>query len=67
MISRDYGALFVSCDGCGDTDDLDTSDFDEAVAEVKRRKWRASKSGGEWVHTCPACQEKSGSPEALFR
>jgi Fe2+ or Zn2+ uptake regulation protein len=58
MTIERYGPTFeVSCDSCPHTFDTDECEFAAAVRAVKEEGWRISKVGGEWIHTCPSCQE----------
>jgi len=48
----------VTCDGCGETDDIDgVGFFSDFVDEIKERGWRIGRDGGDWTHTCPDCAD----------
>ena len=49
----------VACDepGCSNYEELDCESFYEAVEEMRSLGWKAKKINGEWLHSCPACEE----------
>lgn len=61
MSIENYGITFVAeCDSCSETFDTgcDREDgFHQAVSVIKKEGWAISRRKGEWIHTCPSCQE----------
>lgn len=58
-IARQYsdGEFWVTCDGCGDTEELEGDDFAEALNDAKTRHgYTVSRVDGEWMHFCQACE-----------
>jgi hypothetical protein len=59
MMTRIHGKINFECDGCGDVLYSDTTDFDEALAMLRREEWESQKEqtmmGDEWRHYCDAC------------
>lgn len=51
------GRVSFSCDSCPETHETDLRKWREAWDDAKEAGWRAAKIGGEWEHSCPACQE----------
>jgi len=57
MIERVRDEFLASCDSCSNTLDIQTSNFNEAVSELKDNGWRIKKIDGVFNHTCPVCLE----------
>lgn len=58
MLTRIYGKISFSCDGCVvEVLDTDTKEFDEAVERLRSEGWKFRKTGKEWSHYCPGCKE----------
>lgn len=57
MIDRSGGEITFHCDECADFIETEETNFNEALAIMKREGWKVSKIGPEWVHKCPACAE----------
>lgn len=51
-----YGKIDFCCDGCGEVQSTKSSDFREALDEVKALGWRARKVVKEWMHFCETCE-----------
>lgn len=62
MIERGHFNWEISCDSCSHQADLSDTDvsFQTAWAEANGDGWTATKKDGEWVHTCPTCNEETG-------
>jgi hypothetical protein len=58
MLDRQNGDIVWECDGCGDTLETETDDFDIARDMLKSEQWTTAKHGGEWVHFCPDCRDQ---------
>lgn len=59
-ISQQYhgGSYWVTCDGCGDVEELEGGDFTEALADAKARHgYTVSRVDGQWMHFCQVCEE----------
>jgi len=58
-ISQQYtcGSYWITCDGCGDVEELEGGDFAEALDDAKTRHgYTAARVDGEWAHFCQACE-----------
>lgn len=58
-IAKQYStdAFWVTCDGCGDTEELEGDEFGEALADAKARHgYTISRVDGQWMHFCEACE-----------
>lgn len=67
MIERisGIGMIEFTCDACPEVLETDEYDFAEANAARKRAGWSAERVEYEWVHLCPACQERGDDFEDL--
>jgi hypothetical protein len=57
-LDRQHGDVVFECDGCADTFETSTGDFDTAFAAVTREGWHALKTGDVWSHYCETCWRK---------
>lgn len=58
-IAKQYStdAFWVTCDGCGDTEELEGEEFGEALDDAKTRHgYTVSRVDGQWCHFCEACE-----------
>jgi hypothetical protein len=55
---RIHKQVVFECDGCGDTFDAGTSDFDDAYHAAKQEGWVAFNNDGDWEHRCEDCKGK---------
>lgn len=51
------GEITFECDQCGEEIHTEESDFHLALKKMKSEGWKSEKSGGDWEHTCPGCQD----------
>jgi hypothetical protein len=59
MIHRQKGCVIFECDECGDTRDGAAGEsFGEVWKAAKDGGWRTRPIGEDWLHSCPACEEK---------
>jgi len=56
MIEKNGGRFTLVCDNCGERDDEDFSDFQDAVDFKKSSEWSSKKQYGEWFDICPKCK-----------
>lgn len=60
-IKRDYGSfdgeITFECDQCGEELCTEEADFHAALNKMKAEGWKSEKSGADWEHTCPGCQD----------
>ena len=57
-LDRQHGRLIMYCDYCGDDrEDEDDMGFELFINGAKRDGWTIRKSGSEWLHSCPDCNE----------
>lgn len=56
MIDRQGGCVVFECDACDEVLDTGEDDFQTALAQMKRERWKVEKVGSDWVHTCPSCR-----------
>ena len=59
-----WSGFKITCNICEASEiiDRDHDDFLGAVRESRTRGWSCVKTGDEWDHYCPACQEKADRP-----
>lgn len=58
-IARQYPSepFWVTCDGCGDTEELEGDDFAEALDDAKTRHgYTVARVDGQWAHFCQTCE-----------
>lgn len=57
-IQREYrnGPFVIQCDDCGDTEELEHTEFNEALADAKSRGFVVRKEGETWHHYCKDCK-----------
>ncbi|HWS65679.1 MAG TPA: hypothetical protein VN325_23205 [Steroidobacteraceae bacterium] len=58
MITRVHGDIQFECDECAEVLDTRTSEFSEALTELKVEGWRSRKLGNDWSHYCEKCWVK---------
>lgn len=51
-LHRDHGEISFECDYCGTVEETGTSDFGEAIRNIKEAEWVIRKVGREWKHFC---------------
>jgi hypothetical protein len=56
MLDRQYGMIVFECDSCNEVLKTETRDFDDALATLKDKEWKAQKIAGVWIHACPNCE-----------
>lgn len=57
MIEKtNHNEIMFVCDGCGEAEQTGSTDFQEALAEVKQAGWIAKKENNEWQHFCKDCK-----------
>ena len=61
MLDRQHGNIVFECDGCGDTLETGTRNFDEAKAQLDSEGWKVRKIGADWIHGCPSCGVSDGA------
>lgn len=56
-IQREYrnGPFVVQCDNCGDTEELEGYEFNEALTDAKARGYAVKKEDETWHHYCRQC------------
>lgn len=54
-LERERGLIVFTCDECGEVEETETRDFEEAREHIRAEGWRTSKVGDEWVHKCRGC------------
>lgn len=48
----------IHCDRCSYYEEIKAADFEDMIAEVKKRGWKSLQKDGRWEHLCPTCQDK---------
>ena len=48
----------IHCDACPNYLEAEVESFKDAVDELHRNGWKASKNEAGWFHLCPVCLEK---------
>lgn len=58
-IIRERGRQHIACDSCpaAQPRTYGIDDFDIMLADAREEGWKATRSAGEWQHTCPDCRE----------
>jgi hypothetical protein len=56
MLDRQHGLVIFECDACDEVLETECDDFNEALAVLRRERWKVEKVGADWVHTCPGCK-----------
>jgi len=54
-LERERGKIVFTCDHCGEVEETDTRDFNEAREHIRAEGWRTEKVGDEWTHRCRTC------------
>jgi hypothetical protein len=57
VLTKVYGKFVCQCDGCDETLDLDTADFEGARAGINSEGWKSTKNKNNWEHFCKNCQD----------
>lgn len=52
-IDRQYGKVIFICDECGDYNETDKGNFQDALDVLKKDDWLTIKEDDEWLHICP--------------
>jgi len=50
-------SFIVNCDSCPEYLEVDSTDFKDALKEMKFYGWKTFKKNDEWVNQCPVCGE----------
>ena len=57
-IESKQNSFIVNCDFYSNYLEVDSTDFNELLKEMKFYGWKTLRKDGDWVNQCPACQEK---------
>jgi Fe2+ or Zn2+ uptake regulation protein len=57
-IHRERHGILFECDGCSNTLDTETKEWERAKQLLDTEKWKAEKVGTDWLHLCPSCQKR---------
>ena len=57
-IQPNRSSFIVNCDFCSDYLEVDSTDFKDAIKEMKFHNWKTFKKDDEWVNQCPVCGEE---------
>ena len=52
---NNHDEIAMVCDGCGEVEQTEHTDFFPALAEVKQVGWRAKWIDESWQHFCKDC------------
>lgn len=50
--TRNHGVVIYECDNCGNFNDTETKDFEQAKEIIKSEGWITHKEGQEWKNYC---------------
>lgn len=58
MIHRVDGEHIAACNDCGEEYMGGTLEFMAFIDDLNNQRWRISKDGETWIHTCPDCRDE---------
>ena len=56
-IQPNRSSFVVNCDFCSNYLEVDSTDFNDAIKEVKWKGWKTFVKDDEWINKCPVCGE----------
>lgn len=57
-VHQEADEIIFECDGCADTLETDTSNWDDALEVLRKDKWKAERKSSGWNHYCLRCADK---------
>lgn len=66
MLDSQGGEIVFECDGCAETLETGSDDFDAARSALKREDWIVRRIGGDWLHLCPRCKDHDPRQQTMF-